>query len=74
MSAPARPHRIDVIVNGQSARVEAGSLGTVLRMLGHDLTHAAVALNEEVVFRRDLETTTVAAGDRIEVLSPMSGG
>ena len=63
-----------IIVNGEAVRVRAGSLAHVLEDLGYDLTHAAVARNEEVVFRRDLATTKVTDGDRVEVVGPMSGG
>ena len=66
--------RLAIVVNGESVTVGAASLEAALVALGYDLTWAAVALNEEIVRRDDLAGTSLSNGDRIEVLSPMSGG
>ncbi len=67
-------NRLAIVVNGRRAHIAAQDLAATLEQLGYDLSWAAVALNEEIVRREDLASTPVTDGDRIEVLSPMSGG
>lgn len=66
-----------ITVNGE--RREARE-GTVVAEVVTDLVGApgargvAVAVNGEVVPRASWDTTTVAAGDRVEVLTATQGG
>jgi sulfur carrier protein len=66
-----------VVVNGEPARVAAGTtVSTLLAGLGHDPSGAgiAVALNGEVVPRGSWPTTRLGEHDHIEVLGAAQGG
>ncbi|MEU7583400.1 sulfur carrier protein ThiS [Streptomyces sp. NPDC041068] len=66
---------VNVSVNGEARDV---AFGTTLEALVATLTAAhsgvAAALNETVVPRAQWPTTTLAAGDRVEVLTAVQGG
>lgn len=74
MNPEARTQSLSIVVNGQVVEAPPGSLRSVLEALGFDLRHAAVAVNETIVFRHDLDGFTPADGDRVEVVAPMEGG
>ncbi|KAA3623799.1 MAG: sulfur carrier protein ThiS [Proteobacteria bacterium] len=63
-----------ITINGEVAEIAAVPLAEVLASMGFDFEHAAVAVNEEIVFRRDLPAYRLREGDRVEVVAPMSGG
>lgn len=67
-----------IIVNGTSRPVpEDGALTALLRAEGIDPDEAsgvAVALNDEVVRRSEWPTTTLEAGDRVEIVTATQGG
>ena len=63
-----------VVVNGETKMVSPGSVLDALNRLGFELAHSAVAVNEVVVHRARWSEQALNEGDRIEVLSPMSGG
>jgi len=64
-------------VNGDERELgEVGTLADLLRALSLDPERPgiAVALNERVVPRRELENTPVNDGDRVEVIHAVQGG
>ena len=63
-----------IIVNGDARNVEGPSLARVLEELGFSGAVVATALNGEFVAATARVATTLAEGDRIEVLAPMQGG
>lgn len=66
---------IEIIVNGQRQQVEADlTVADLLRTLGLDPRGLAVERNLKLVPRGDHEATTLAAGDRVEVVTLVGGG
>lgn len=66
---------IELQVNGEQARVPAGTdLGALVAERVKRAGGVAVAVNGEVVPRSEWAATTVAAGDRIEILVAAQGG
>jgi sulfur carrier protein len=66
-----------ITVNGQPRDVPAGTpvADVVSELVGSpDARGVAVAVNGEVVPRTAWATTSVAAGDRVEVLTATQGG
>jgi sulfur carrier protein len=66
---------MDVIINGQRARLADGA--TVAEAVCHVTTATsgvAAALNDEVVSRAAWKETRVTDGDRVEVLTAVQGG
>ncbi len=74
MSTESCTQSLNIVVNGRPVEAPPGSLRSVLETLGFDLRHAAVAVNETIVSRRDLDGYAPADGDRVEVVAPMEGG
>ena len=65
----------DVIVNGEPHQVEEGStVADLVRGLGLDTRHVAVERNREIVPRTAHADTTLAAGDRLEIVTFVGGG
>lgn len=67
---------MDVMVNGKVMSVPEGATvaDVVQRFIKGGRSGTAVALAEEVVPAGRWATTTVAAGDRLEVLQAVAGG
>ncbi|PLP59278.1 thiamine biosynthesis protein ThiS [Mesorhizobium loti] len=65
---------MQLIINGESREVGAGTLAALLAELDYAGGWLATALNGEVVPARERETCRIADGDRVEILSPMKGG
>lgn len=64
-----------VQLNGRTHQLSAGaSLADAVAIVTGALTGIAVALNGDVVPRGAWPTTSVADGDRIEVVTAMQGG
>jgi len=64
-----------VTVNGEAAQVPAGtSVAALLASLGIEPRGVAVAVNGEVVTRRTWAERSLAAGERVEILSIAQGG
>lgn len=61
-------------VNGAAQHLAAETLAQVLTQLGYGAAAVATAVNGCFVAAADRGQTAIAAGDRIEVLSPMQGG
>lgn len=70
-SAPA----IEVIVNGSPTSIpERCTVRQLLTILKLDTMPAAVERNKLVIPRRAHESTTLNAGDRIEIVTLVGGG
>jgi len=66
---------IDVVINGQPRTVNAGTtISVLLGDLGLGDRKVAVERNREVVPRALHATTTLADGDRLEVVTFVGGG
>ncbi len=64
-----------VRLNGEEIEVERGStIGQLLDRVVSDRSRVAVERNREIVPRATYDTTPVAAGDAIEVVSLVGGG
>jgi sulfur carrier protein len=66
-----------ITVNGEPVELPDGAtVAEVVAKLvdGHQGRGVAVAVNGEVVPRRSWDSTAVAAGDRVEVLTATQGG
>ncbi len=63
-----------ILVNGVSHETEALQLAAALGELGYGERVVATAVNGEFVGAEARARTTLAEGDRVEVLAPMQGG
>jgi sulfur carrier protein len=63
-----------VIVNGEGADVAAANLAALLSEMDFPMTQVAIAVNQRVVPRGRWADTALAAGDRIEIITPRQGG
>ncbi len=75
MTATTTATTIPVSVNGQPREVPSGtSVAALLALLGIERGRAAVERNGDVVPRKQHETVTLSAGDRLEVVAFVGGG
>ncbi|MEO1084696.1 MAG: sulfur carrier protein ThiS [Acidobacteriota bacterium] len=66
---------IDVVVNGEPSRLEAGlTLTTWLQSVGRDARTVAIELNGEIAPRATFDGTPIRDGDRLEVVGFVQGG
>jgi sulfur carrier protein len=66
---------VEVIINGTRHQVtEEMSLAQAVSLLTRSATGVAAAVNGEVVRRAAWESTRLAAGDHVEVLTAVQGG
>jgi len=66
---------IEVVVNGTSRTVGAGSsIRRVIAELGLEGKRIAVEKNGAIVPRSAYDTTTIEAGDRLEIVAAVGGG
>jgi len=66
---------IEVLVNGASRPVPVGCTVTrLLELLGVKPAQAAVERNKQIVRRAEHATTTLLAGDQLEVVTLFGGG
>ncbi len=64
-----------ITLNGETRDVAAGlTLATLLDTLGLDRRKVAVERNEAIVSRSAYEQTTIADGDRFEIVHFIGGG
>jgi sulfur carrier protein len=63
-----------VIVNGEGAEVRATDLAALLSEMDFPFTQVAIAVNQRVVPRGRWAEHALAAGDRIEIITPRQGG
>jgi len=66
---------IEIIVNGEKKSISDNiNIKEMLQELGYTKKGFAIALNETFVAISSYETTTIQAGDSVEILSPVQGG
>jgi sulfur carrier protein len=65
---------MDLIVNGETKRASAQSVRALLAELAYEGSFFAVAVNQNVVPRRDWDEPVLKDGDKIEIVSPRQGG
>lgn len=66
---------MQIIVNGQTREVpDQVTVAELIRHLGLAGTACAAELNEALVPRRNQETTRLAPGDRVELVTLVGGG
>lgn len=65
---------MDLIVNGEAKRASAQSVRALLAELAYEGGFFAVAVNQNVVPRRDWDQPVLKDGDKIEIVSPRQGG
>ena len=66
---------MNVIVNGEPAELaDDATTAAAVRLLTSAVSGIAVAVNGEVVRRSDWESTRLADGDQVEVLTAVQGG
>ncbi len=63
-----------IIVNGEACEVMATSLNQILIELAYAEPMIATAVNSEFVHKDKRGQIQLSEGDRLEVLSPISGG
>jgi sulfur carrier protein len=64
-----------VVVNGsEQALDDRATLADAIHAADAATDRVAVAVNGEVVRRGDWETTTLADGDRVEIVAAIQGG
>jgi len=66
---------VEVVINGTPHQVrDEMSLAQAVSLLTRSATGVAAAINGEVVRRAAWESTRLAAGDHIEVITAVQGG
>jgi sulfur carrier protein len=66
---------MDVTINGEPRRLaEGATVAEAVRLVTAQISGVAAAVNDEVVSRAAWDSTRVAAGDRVEVLTAVQGG
>jgi thiamine biosynthesis protein ThiS len=66
---------IEISVNGQVKTVpEGATIGVLLGILGVERTRVAVECNKDVVPKKRYDEVTLAAGDRVEIVTFVGGG
>ncbi len=63
-----------IIINGENREVMNQLLSEILVECGYQQSHFATALNGIFIHKHLRESTTVMPGDRIEVVTPNTGG
>jgi sulfur carrier protein len=63
-----------IYVNGDQHDVEPGTLAVTLNALGYGERKIATAINGRFVAAGARPATSLADGDKIEVVAPMQGG
>jgi sulfur carrier protein len=66
--------RIGIVVNGEAVTTGAATLAELVAELGHAEAAVATALNGDFVARDERAGRLLAAGDKIEVVTPRQGG
>ncbi|MFI5708286.1 sulfur carrier protein ThiS [Kribbella sp. NPDC051620] len=66
---------MNVLVNGSTEQITAGTtVADVVERWARSPVGVAVAVNEAVVTRTEWPGTTLAEGDRVEILTAVQGG
>lgn len=65
---------INLTVNGKSFELAGADIPALVQQLDANSGHVAVMLNDAIVPRENWGNTSLAEGDRIEVLTFAAGG
>ena len=66
---------MEIVLNGKPREVAAGeTVGSLLRELSLPAGRVAVERNREIVRKAGYESTPLAAGDRLEIVTFVGGG
>ena len=65
---------MQITLNGQARQTDAQTIGQLLRELQFAPVGLAVALNQNVVRRADLESRPLKNGDTVEIIRAVQGG
>jgi thiamine biosynthesis protein ThiS len=66
---------VKITVNGKPMDVEPGlTVEGLLTLLNVKREYTAVAVNRDVVIKRDYDALKLSDGDKIEIVRPMGGG
>ncbi len=64
-----------LVVNGEPHEHSGdGTLSSLLREIGANPEHTAVAANDDVISRSERDSLTFKEGDRIEIMTLVAGG
>lgn len=74
ISARVRAKSLSLVVNGEAREVAASTLADAIDVLGYAGLRVATAVNGTFVPQRDRTSTTLSAGDQIEIVAPRQGG
>ncbi len=69
-----KDNKMQILVNGENREVEAQTVAALLALLGVDVMQVAVELNQAMVPKSAYDTTTLGAGDAIEIVEFIGGG
>ena len=66
---------VKITVNGKPMDVDPGlTVEGLLTLLNVKREYTAVAVNRDVVTKRDYEALKLSDGDKVEIVRPMGGG
>lgn len=66
---------MEVVVNGEPREIAPGAtVSSLLRELALPATRVAVERNREIVRKAEYDSTALAAGDRLEIVTFVGGG
>jgi sulfur carrier protein len=66
---------VTITVNGKAMQTEPGlTVDGLLTLLNVKREYTAVAVNRDVIPRREYATVKLSEGDRVEIVRPMGGG
>ena len=72
---PSLNNQITVLVNGESRETPAGTtVRTLLDQLGLNAGRVAIEYNLQILPKTNWEETTIAPGDRLEIVQFVGGG
>ena len=74
MTTATTTRTIALTVNGLPVTTAVATMADLLSSLGHDAASVATACNGDFVPRGRRALIKLAAGDRIEIVSPRQGG
>ena len=74
MGASGGCELIEIVLNGRPASTSAATLAALVDAQALQDRKIATALNGRFVPTAERATTVLAAGDRVEILSPRQGG
>ncbi|MCP3915562.1 MAG: sulfur carrier protein ThiS [bacterium] len=65
---------VRITINGETSEVPAGSVADLVEHLGLRPEQVAVEVNKDLIVRDARERTTLAEGDRVELVTLVGGG